>query len=44
METINDVLNFLNKLELNVFTTIEDNKDLLRVKEVLANFFQDGNC
>ena len=43
MEKINDVLNFLNKLEVDVFTTIEDNKDLIRVKEILTNLFQDDS-
>ena len=43
METIYDVLNFLNKLEVDVFTTMEGNKDLFRVKEILTNLFQDDN-
>ena len=44
METINDVLNFLSKLEFDVFTTMGGNEDSLRVKQILPNLFQDGNC
>ena len=43
MKTINDVLTFLNNLELDVFTTMKGNDNLIRIKEILANFFQDGN-
>ena len=43
METIYNVLNFLNKLEVDVFATMERNKDLFRVKEMLTNLFQDDN-
>ena len=43
METMNDVLNFLSKLEVDVFTTLEANKDLIRVKEMITNSFQDDN-
>ena len=43
MKTINDVLNFLNNLEIDVFTTIEGIKDLIQVKEILTNIFQDDN-
>ena len=43
METINDVLNFLNKLEVDVFTTMEGNEDLIRFEEILTNLVQDDN-
>ena len=37
METINDVSNFLNKLEVDVYTTMEGNEELL------TNLFQHDN-
>ena len=43
METINDVLNFLNKLEVAFCPNREDHENLIRVKEILKNVFQDGN-
>ena len=43
METINDVLNFLNKLEVTFYPTWEDQENLIRVKEIITNFFQDDN-
>ena len=43
METIRDVLKFVNKLEVEFFTTMEGNKVLIRVKEILSNLFQDDN-
>ena len=43
MKTKNDVVNFLHNLEVDVFTTMEDNENLIRVKEILTNFFQDEN-
>ena len=43
METINDGLKFLNKLKVDVFTTMEGNEGLIRVKEILSILFQDDN-
>ena len=43
METINDVLNFLNKLEVAFCPNREDLENLIRVKKILTNVFQDGN-
>ena len=43
METINDVLNFLHKLEVAFCPNREDHEKLIRVKEKLTNLFQDGN-
>ena len=43
METITDVLTFLNKLEVAFCPTMEDHKNLIRVKEILTNLFQDDN-
>ena len=43
METINDVLNFLNKLELAFCPSREDHENLIRVKEILTNLSQDNN-
>ena len=42
METINDVLNFLNKLEVAFCPNRKDHENLIRVKEILTNVFQDG--
>ena len=44
METINDVLNFLSKLEVAFCPNREDHENLIRVKEILTNVFQDANC
>ena len=43
METINDVLRFLNKLEVAFCPSREDPEKLVRVIEILTNFFQDSN-
>ena len=43
MQTINDVLNFSNKLEVAFCPNREDHENLIRVKEILTNVFQDGN-
>ena len=43
METIFDVLNFLNKLEVAFYSLSEDHEKLIRGKEVLTNLFQDVN-
>ena len=43
METINDVLKFLNKLEIAFCPSREDHENLIRVKERLTNLFQGGN-
>ena len=43
METKNDVLNFLNKLEIAFRPTREDQEKLIRIKEILSNLFQDDN-
>ena len=43
METINDVLNFLNKLEVAFSPNREDHEELIRVKESLTNVFQEGS-
>ena len=43
MESINDVLKFLNKLELAFCPSREDHENLVRVKETLTNLFQDIN-
>ena len=43
METINDILNFLNKLEVAFCPNREDLENLIRVIEILTNVFQHGN-
>ena len=43
METINDVLNFLNKLEVAFCPTREDHENLIGVKEILTKLFPDDN-
>ena len=43
METRNDVSNFLNKYEVSFCPTMEDHENLIRVKEILTNLFQDDN-
>ena len=43
METINDVLNFLNNFEVAFCPTWEYHENLIRVKEILTNLFQDDN-
>ena len=42
METINDVLIFLSKLEVAFCPNREDHENLIRVKEILTNVFQIG--
>ena len=41
METINDVLNFLKKLEVAFCPTREDHENLIPVTGILTNLFQD---
>ena len=43
METIFDVLNFLSKIDGDFYFTNEDDENLIRVKEVITNLFQDVN-
>ena len=43
MEIISDVLNFLNKLEVAFCPNGADHENLIRVKEMLTNVFQDGD-
>ena len=43
METKFDVLNFLNKLEVAFYLTSEDHENLIQVKEVSTNLFQNVN-
>ena len=43
METINDVLNFLSKLEISFCLNTEDHENLIAVKEIITKVFQDGN-
>ena len=43
METINDVSNFLNKMENAIYMTMEDMENYKRVKTVITNLFQDVN-
>ena len=43
MDKINDILNFLNTLEVAFCPNREDLENSIRVKEILTNVFQDGN-
>ena len=43
METIFDVLDFLNKMEVAFYLSIKDHENLVRVEEVIINLFQYVN-
>ena len=43
MEIIFDVLKFLNKIDGAFYLTIEDDENLIRLKEVLTSLFQNVN-
>ena len=43
METINDVLHFLNKLDFVVYLENDDYENFICIKKVLTDEFQDVN-
>ena len=43
METINDALNFLNKVQVAFCPSREHHENLVQVIEILTNLFQDNN-
>ena len=43
MKIIFDVLKFVNKVKDAVFLSSEDEENLIRIRKVVTNFFQDVN-